>query len=325
MIRALWLFALLVAGSPPQEPGAESWVPVSLTPQDKELSIKRAAGAPSLVIRSDEELTYLVEIDIGPFKGLDVGEATFKSRVEGVDAASVGHFEATFKGSYLGYKLDHHLHSQHTQGEEITFESSDTQRGSENRRREIRVERREEGLTAVYSYDGHCKGCEDKAHFHKRWPWEKRRHCKDCDKKGHRVWREPRERAVPADTLDFLSSIYLIRAFISAELEGIETPLLDKDRLWNLSLKSGEARDIEVPKGKYACRKIILDAKKPANESHKKKFSGLFGMEGAMNFWVHESTGVMVQIAGELPFGLGVKIRLKDAKGAPAGLVPKGS
>jgi len=324
VIRALWIFALLAAGSPLQDQGAEGWVPVSVTPQDIEFSIKRAAGAPPLVIRADEELTYLVEIDIGPFKGLDVGVATFKSRVEGEGAASVGHFEAAFKASHLGYKLDHKLHSQHTRAGEIVLESSDTQRGSENRRREIRVERKEEGLTAVYRFDGHCKGCEDKAHFHKRWPWEKPRHCKDCDRKGHRVWREPREREVPADTLDFLSSIYLMRAFISAELEGIETPLLDKDRLWELSLKSGKARDIEVPKGKYACRKIIIDAKKPANESHKEKFSGLFGMKGSMNFWVHESTGVMVQIAGELPFGLGVKIRLKDAKGAPAGLAPKG-
>ena len=47
-------------------------------------------------------------------------------------------------------------------------------------------------------------------------------------------------------------------------------------------------------------------------------------MKGSMSFWVHESTGVMVQIVGELPFGLSVKIRLKGAEGAPEGLLPKG-
>ena len=130
---------------------------------------------------------------------------------------------------------------------------------------------------------------------------------------------------MPVDTLDFLSSIYLIRAFINAEMAEIETPLLDKDRLWNLSLKSGEAKDIEVPSGRYACRKILIDAEKPKSESHKGKFGGLFGMKGSMNFWVHESTGVMVQISGELPLGIDVDIRLKDMKGAPAGLAPKGS
>jgi len=322
VIRALWILALLVAGSPQQDP--QDWVPVSATPDDGALSIKRAGSGPALVIRSAEELTYLVEIDFGPFRGVDVGEATFKSRVEGRDEAAVGHFEAAFKASHLGYKLDHKLHSQHTEAGEVALESSDVQRGSENRRREIRVERREEGLTAVYRADGHCEGCEDEAHFRKRFPWEEPSHCKDCDRQGHRVWREPRERAVPQDTLDFLSSVYLIRGFISEGLEGIKTPLLDKNKLWDLSLKSGEAKDIEVPKGKFACRKIIIEAEKPPSETHEAKFRGLFGMKGSMNFWVHESTGVMVQIAGELPFGLGVKIRLKDAQGAPAGLVPKG-
>jgi hypothetical protein len=320
MIRTLWLTALLIAGSRQQEPCGTDKVPVNAPPTTEgEFSIKRAAGGPPLVIRDDEVLTYSVEV-----AGFSVGEATFISRVERADAVSVGHLRAAFKASNLFYELDHRLHSQHMRSGEIKLKSSDTQRGSENRRREIRVECGEEGLTAVYRSDGHCKGCGDKAHFNKsRWFIPK--HCKDCDKGEHRVWREPREREVPVDTLDFLSSIYLIRAFINAEKAEIETPLLDKDRLWNLSLKSGEAKDIEVPSGRYACRKILIDAEKPKSESHKGKFGGLFGMKGSMNFWVHESTGVMVQISGELPLGIDVDIRLKDMKGAPAGLAPKGS
>jgi len=321
VIRALCFLALFIAGSPPQDPGTADWVPVSATPADGELSIERTNGSPPLVIPRGEELSYLVEIDIFG-KGVDVGTATFKSWVEGADAASVGHLEVAFKASAPTYTLDHQLHSQHPLSGDIKLQYSDTQRGSENRRREIRVERGEEGLTSAYRSDGHCKGCEDKAHFRKR-VLRKPKHCKGCDGGEHRVWREFRERTVPEDTLDFLSSIYLIRSQIRCELERIATPVLEKDKLWDLSLVRGEAKVIEVPKGKYACRKIIIDAKKPASESHEGEFSGLFGMEGSMNFWVHESTGVMVQIVGKLPFGLRVKIRLKEAKGAPEGLITK--
>ena len=310
-----WVLAAIAHGEP-EGPAA---------PEDQALSIERAPGTPALEIRRSERLTYLVEVDIGPFRGLDVGKATFTSRVDGEGEDAVGHLIATFKASHLGYKLDHKLHSEHPRSGDVLLKSSDTQRGSENRRRELRIERGEGGLVASYRPDGHCKGCEDKAHFHQRLPWEKLRHCNDCDKGEHRVWREPRERSVPAHTLDFLSSIYLIRGFISAELEGVTTPLLDKDRLWELSMKSGEAREVEVPKGKYACRKVIIEAARPSTETHEDKFSGLFGMKGSMNFWVHESTGVMVQIAGKLPFGLGVKIRLMEAEGAPEALLPKGA
>jgi len=314
----LWVAALSLAAASNGGSGAAN------TPEDPALSLDRGPGAPALELQRAEKLTYLVEVDIGPFRGIDVGEAVFSTKVEGEGDDATGEFIATFKASHLGYKLDHTLRSRHSKSGQIVLESSDIQRGSENRQRLITVERVDGGHFSTYRFDGHCGGCEDKAHFHKHLPWEKPRHCSGCDKAEHRVWREPRRRAVPEYSLDFLSSIYLIRAFISAGLEGGKTPLLEKDRLWELSMTRGKAKVVEVPKGRYACQKIIIEAERPKTETHEGKFSGLFGMKGSMSFWVHESTGVMVQIVGELPFGLSVKIRLKGAEGTPEGLLPEG-
>jgi hypothetical protein len=42
---------------------------------------------------------------------------------------------------------------------------TDTQSGSENRRRELRIGTKDGALTAVFPSDGHCKGCKNKEHF----------------------------------------------------------------------------------------------------------------------------------------------------------------
>jgi len=319
--------ALILTACLTQDSGEADWVPVNVVPSGySELEIDRGVGEPTLVIRSDEELNYVVEMDIGPFKGVSVGEARFRSWLENSADSEIGHIETTFSGDYAGYKLDHQLHTRHLSSEDIALESFDTQRGSESRRRELSVLKRDGVWTAEYRYDGHCSGCEDESHFVKAFlGLGKPAHCKKCKEGKHRVWREPRVRTAPANTLDFLSSIYLIRTLILTESEGLETPLLDKDRLWNLSLTAGEEKDVSVPSGKYACRRIFIGAERPESEPEGGKFSGLFGMKGSMKFWVHETTGVLVQIAGELPLGpfdLGVRIRLKEAKNAPAGLRP---
>lgn len=309
-----------------QDSGEPDWVPVSATPSDEELSIYRGKGEPALVIRRNEELRYDVEVDIGPFKGVSVGEARFKAWIVDSGDGEVGHIETIFRGQYMGFELDHRLHTRHLPTDDPALESFDTQRGSDPRRRQLSVLAREGVWTAVYRNDGHCKGCDEKSHFVKPFlGLGKAAHCKKCKRAEHRVWGEPRERAVPENALDFLSCIYLIRTLVISGSEDIATPLLDKDRLWNLKLTPGEKKNISVPLGKYACRHILIGAERPESESGEGKFSGLFGMKGTMRFWVHETTGALVQIGGELPLGpldLGVKIRLKEAKNAPEGLKP---
>lgn len=326
---SLALFVLTHACAVPQDAGASRWVPVSSPSFERELSIERGEGEPALVVRHDEVLTYVVEMDIGPFKGISVGQSGFRSRVVDSVEGEIGYFEAVFEGEQAGYVLDHRLRSRHHPSGDPKFESFDTQQGSENRKRQIRVQRGEDGFTEVYRFDGHCKGCEDQHHFvDPKWPWGKRKHCESkCKTAQHRVWQDPVSRSVPEHSLDYLSSIYLIRSLVRSDAESLGTPLLDKNRLWNLKLIKAEKKKIEVPLGEFACQRVLIEAQRPESESGGGKFRGLFGMKGSMKFWVHEKTGVLVQISGELPLGpldLGVKIRLKEAQNAPEGLIALG-
>ena len=290
------------------------------------LEIARGEDRLSLQIQDAEELVYDVEIDIGPFKGVSVGEVKFKSELETLDGVKVGSLAAVFKASHLGYKLDHRLLSRHVTGEEPALESSDTQRGSESRRREFRIGPRAGEWMSEYRFDGHCSGCEDKAHFvHPLLPWDKPAHCKKCKRGKHRVWREMRSRAVPEHTVDFLSVIYLLRSLVVSKGAQLQEPLIEKERLWNLSMEISTGKSVAVPLGEFACSRVLLDASKPKSEPEGGEFGGLFGMQGSLKLWVHEEVGVLVQIEGELPVGpidLGVKISLKEAKGAPAGFAP---
>ena len=323
MLGLLLMVSVLVAGSL-QDVGGSEWVPVSAPVIEEALSIDRGAGEPALVIRQKEELNYVVEVDIGPFKGLSAGEMRFRSWVVDSVDGEVGHIETVFLGQHMGYEHYHRIHSRHSPSTEPALECSDTQRGSRSHRRELRVLERDGIWTAVYRWDGHCGGCKDKSHYVRGFLGLGRsKHCKKCKEAKHRVWRKPKERVVPGHALDFLSCVYLIRTLIASGAESVETPLLEKVRLWDLRLKTGERKTIRVPLGEFGCRRILFQAEKPEAESGEAKFSGLFGMEGTMKLWVDEATGVLVQISGKLPLGpldLGVKIRLVGAKGAPEGL-----
>ena len=316
-MRALMLMAALSLTSLSDDEGEGAAALVA----EPGVEIARGEGRLPLRIEAAEELVYLVQVDIGPFKGVSVGEAVFKSEQESPESNEVGAFEAVFKASHLGYELNHRLHSRHVSGEETVLESSDTQRGSESRRRKLRVGPREGIWTSEYSFDGHCSGCDNKDHFvHPRLPWNKREHCKKCKSGAHRVWREMRSRAVPAHTLDFLSVIYLIRSLVDSEVVRVEESLIEKDRLWTLNMEISGERAVAVPLGEFACSRVLLDATKPESEPDGGEFGGLFGMQGTLELWVHAETGVLVQIGGEIPIGpmdLGVKIRLKEAKGTP--------
>lgn len=316
---------VLVAGAL-QDGGAADCVEVSAPVAEEALRVERGAGEPALVFQESEELHYVVEVDIGPFRGLSAGSMRFRSWVvESVDG-TVGHIDTVFVGSHLGYEHYQRIHALHDPFGTPALETSDTQRGSRSHRRELRILDRDGTWTLVYRWDGHCKGCKDKGHYVRGFlGLGRRKHCKDCKEGEHRVWRAPRERVIPRNALDFLSCIYLIRTLISSGADMIEAPLLEKDRLWALKMTAGERKRIETPLGGFQCRRILFQAQKPAGEEDDAKFTGLFGMDGSMKFWVDEATGILVQISGKLPLGpldLGVKIGLVRAKGAPAELKP---
>jgi hypothetical protein len=155
---------------------------------------------------------------------------------------------------------------------------------------------------------------------------------KDTDKgapEGARIWREPKERSIPEGTIDLLSSIYHTRTLMQEGLDSLRFPLLDKDRLWEMTLRRGERRTMETPAGTFDVVEVTLQPKPYPGEtiSQKKvdKFEGVFGLRGSIHLWAEATTGVPVRIEGELPVGpitLGVDIILEDYEGTPEGFKP---
>ena len=81
-------------------------------------------------------------------------------------------------------------------------------------------------------------------------------------------------------------------------------------------------------RGHRKCVKLELipePAGKGTSKADKAKFEGLFGLRGAIELYVDETTGVPVKIAGDLPAGIftfQVEVNLKSFKGTPEGFAP---
>ena len=95
-----------------QDIDESDWVSTAPAEEPKELALDRGAGQPPLRIQRGETLTYVVELDLG-IKVVTVGEAKFRSWVEGPADGEVGCVEATFRGDYAGYELNHRLYTRH--------------------------------------------------------------------------------------------------------------------------------------------------------------------------------------------------------------------
>jgi len=311
-------------------------------PATGELRIERAGEGVALLIPRGEELTFDVEVDLGALGEPTVGKVTLSSGVdpyvEGLptratganrERKEVGWLKSTAKGQYLGYELDHELVARHLPQSMPSILLTDTQKGSEARRRKLKVGQFEGALTGVYEHDGHCKGCTNREHFvESKWVWGSASHCDKCrDKMDHRVWRDPLSRKVPEGTLDMLSAVYLARAMVRLGVDETHFPMLDKQKLWNVELKRGKPRKVEVPAGTYECVEIRLKTSMPEGEKDDGKgFQGLFGIQGTIQIFFEARTGVPVLISGSLPVPvigeLDVRVELKSAKGVPAEFAP---
>src|SRR5260221_4053221 len=100
-------------------------------------------------------------------------------------------------------------------------------------------------------------------------------------------------------------------------------PVLDQDKLWILTVRSGTKRAVQSPAGRFDCVLVELETKVPHGEVRDKKdFAGLFGIRGTIHIWMDVATGVPVQITGDLPVPvigrLDVNVRLKSFPGTPS-------
>jgi Protein of unknown function (DUF3108) len=297
---------------------------------------------PVIWVPPGEVLEFKVEVDLGFLGEASVGTVTMSSGVEPFvsglpmpgqaaqgNGKMVGWVRSVARGGHLGYELDHTITTRFLPQEWPAVLNLEVQTGSENRKRELKIGRRNGEWTGSYRGNSHCNGCDRREHFVKaNMPWNDDYHCKKCKRGEHRHWDDPTVREVPAQAIDVMGAVYLARTLVRDGLEELELPMLQKQNIWNVKLKRGGVADIKSPAGTYSCREVQLVVSEPEGQkAGEQKFSGLFGIKGAIKIWVHETTGVPVLIEGDVPLGsimdLHARVKLSSVLGTPEGFTPK--
>lgn len=301
-------------------------------------------GPDRLAVRfpRDEELQYSVSIALGVLGTPTVGKVTMSSKVEpftpsegplpdGVEPTLEQVLVmAVAEGSYAVYSVKEVIATRVLPQLFPRLEHTTTQTGSENRRRELLIGRRDDAPISTYRSDGHCKGCKERKHFvESTWPWKDAAHCDGCKRGEHRDWREPRTKEIPEGVLDMVSAVMLARTMVEQGRSEIQFTLLDREKLWEVELKRGRRGRRKVGAGEYDVVEVLLGARaggaaeaneKSPSEPKKEEFVGLFGMHGSISIWMHPESGVPVAITGLVPAGpvtLDVVVELIRARGTP--------
>jgi hypothetical protein len=307
------------------------------------LVVPRGEGLDPLVIPGHEELEYDVEIDVGVLGDLQVGKVTLSTGQEpyraGLPAPGekldpgppplVGWIRSQARGAYLGYELKHELESRHLPQTWPSVLYRDTQAGSENRRRELKLGVLDGHLTALYRRDGHCKGCQNPEHFvESAWMWGEPYHCPKCKRAEHRTWSPPEKREIATGSVDLLTAVYLARGMIQQGKAEATFPIIDRQKQWILTVSRGPTRTVETPAGNFACTLAQLSAQYPPDEPRKdnSRFEGLFGIQGSIKIWMDTSSGIPVLISGDLPVpvigNLEINVKLRAYRGTPGAFAP---
>jgi len=305
------------------------------------LSFERPGGKLAVWVPKGERLEFDVLVDLPVFGKVTAGQVVLSARVApyvaglaatpqpGAAREWMGSIESVATGSHLGYKLHHELKSRLLPQAFPQLYYTDTQTGSENRRRELKLGTQDGKVVDVYRNDGHCKGCNNREHFiDSNWLWGKPSHCDGCKRGEHRVWRPVKTRDVPEGTLDMLSAVYLARTMVREGRASETLTMVDELKLWNVEVTQGVKKRLEVPAGRFDCVEVRLKSSLPPGEPPPKDgFEGLFGLKGTIQVWLDARYGVPVQIQGEFPIkllssNLDVYVQLKSFKGVPKGFAP---
>lgn len=271
-----------------------------------------------LYLPRNEKLVYSVSVDFAIFStaaGMITQTCSVAPQQDSLLKPSSASAEPALDAVYIElhatgdsaiYTLDSKLMTHHLQQSWPRLIYRTEAAGSSKRRRESMIGVREGVQSASY-----------------------RRDTKNGAPKGTRIWKEPVYREVPKDTLDMLSAIFACRTLIREGRDELSFPMLDKTRLWKLTLRKGAASRIKTGAGSFDVFEVLL---KPAawpdeevDKKRKAKFEGLFGMEGTVHLWVDRKTGVTVRIQGDVPVAfttIGVDIVLESFEGTPSGFSP---
>ena len=320
-----------VAGATPDDEGS-SLSSASLGPG---VLIERGEGRLGVFIPKSEVLEYDVKVDIAVLGQTDVGDFVLRAGTQpyrqGLPAPGQVHaadkqvawIQAIATGGALGYRLEQTIEARLLPQVWPRVVVRNTQRGSESRRWELMYGQRSDKLTAWFREDRHCQTCDRREHFVEGL-FSDEHHCDKCKRAEHRVWKKPLTDEIPEGAVDMMTAIHLARTMVRAKQDFVEFPMIDRERMWHVTLTRSVRRKIGTPLGEFWCREIKMTPKIP-DEQDQTKFKGLFGIHGTLSFWLDEQTGVPIRIEGIVPLGpfdLGTSLRLKGYSGTPAGFAP---
>ena len=291
----------------------------------------RGAQEVPLLVPRDESLVYDVRLNLGWLGSPSVGTVTMTSQVRPFFSSIAGagpgeqvQLSGRALGSYKVYTLDNVISAVLLPQDFPRIVHRNVQTGTENRSRELLFGLQDQKQVTQYRGDGHCKGCDDKAHFVSgSWPWSEDVHCKKCRRGEHRVRKAPKTREVPAGSLDMITAVYLARSLVIDGRQRIEFPLVDRNDLWRVQLTRGPSRVLETEAGRFNVVSIEIRTSAPEGleGSESDKFEGLFGIHGTISIWCEASSGVPIRIDGTVPAGpvdLDATIELRSASGTPS-------
>jgi hypothetical protein len=287
------------------------------------LQVERGLGVPPLLIPRDESLEFVVHVEYGPLAA-DLGSVWLRTGVKpyqaslllpradpplGAPPKETAWVQARAKGGALTYESDTTLTAWHLPQAWPSLRYTHEQKGSEVRSSE------------------QLFGFKDGAH--------RASLRRDTDKgapRGSRIWKDPKERDAPAGTIDMVSAGYLARQLFSRNVDQITAPMIDKNKLWDVTLRKGGRLDLTVPAGRFEAVELVLITKLAASEPTPKDpadaaFEGPFGIHGDLKILLEAKTGVPLRFEGTLPLGilgnLHAEISLVKYRGTPLEFAPK--
>ena len=298
-----------------------------------------ADGALTFDVPRGEKLVFDVQVDIGVLGDPEIGTMTIETGVEPYEAgvlvgetadagAEVGWIRAVATGESVFYSVEEVLTTSYLPQTWPQTLHRKVQTGSENRRAEQKIGLHDGKRTVWSRRDRHCKECDDRTHWLKpRFTWSEETHCQRCKKAEHRVWGEPETRGVDERAVDMLSAVLIAREMVASGARRRDFQVLDRIKPWDVRMRTGGRKVVELPLGNYDAVLLRLETKIPEGEPPREetKFKGLFGLKGSIEIWLEANSGVPVWITGTVPAGpidVGIEARLREVVGAPASFVP---
>lgn len=305
------LCGALLSGSPGLEAVA---VPVALAAGDEPEAADAAPASPAAVLRDGERLFYQATAWKG-FIASDVGTATLSVHRRVGPGVPVPEWRivARATGSSFGHSLDARVVSLLDPAGERCREYSEQTQGSTTGGR--RLEWSADGVT--YHKLKHCPGCQRPEHS------VDDAHCTDhrCGDPAHDIWRVRHRHAVDASVGDPLVALYRARALdLTVDGPARVLRICAGHGIFDVTVRAVKSERCTVPAGTFDALKVELTPAPACGTPRSARFTGLFGLTGAITLLIDATTKIPLRVTGVVPMGIDVNCQVELTKiEAPAG------